>query len=380
MNLTKIIIAPDSFKGTMSSIEVCETIEQGVLNIRPEVEIVKIPIADGGEGTVDALLYALGGKRMNIRVKGPYFEEVDAFYGILNDGKTAVIEMASASGLTLVGEEKNPLKTTTYGTGEMILDALNQGCTKMILGIGGSSTNDGGIGMASALGVRFFDSEGKEIPLNGEGLSQLHKIDMSGLDQRIEKCEMLVACDVDNPLYGPNGAAYIYAPQKGADEKMVETLDQNLKHFAEIVNRDIGIDVQSIPGSGAAGGLGAGLVAYAGAKLTSGINIILDMILFDQVLEHADLVITGEGKIDTQSLSGKVPVGIAERAKKQNKPVIAIVGAIGDHIEDIYHKGLGAVFSINRVPMDFEKSKNYSRENLLKTTESIIRFATILGN
>ncbi|MCY6372237.1 glycerate kinase [Clostridium ganghwense] len=373
MTLKKIIISPDSFKGTMSSIEVCSIIEQGIKNIFPDTEVIKIPIADGGEGTVDAFLTAIGGEKIKVKVKNPLFEEVEAFYGVLPDKETAVIEMAAASGLTLVEDRKNPLVATTYGTGQLILDALDRGCLKIIVGIGGSATNDGGIGMAAALGVRFLDEENKEVDLNGGGLENLERIDISGIDKRIKNCTIVAACDVDNPLFGPSGAAYIFGPQKGADERMVKMLDENLKNFAGIVGRDLGVDVQNIPGSGAAGGLGAGLVAFAGAKLQPGIKIVLDVVKYDEIISNADLVITGEGKIDGQSLRGKVPVGIAEKASKYDIPVIAIVGAVGDEAEKVYERGITSIFSTNLQPIPFEEAKICCRKNLLKTTESVMR-------
>jgi glycerate 2-kinase len=377
--LKKIVVAPDSFKGTMNSIEVCNIVKQGIKNIQPDIEVVLIPIADGGEGTVDAYLTAAGGNKVYLQVKDPFFRDIHSFYGILPDGKTAVVEMASASGLPLVENEKNPRITTTYGTGQLILDALDRGCTKIIVGLGGSATNDGGIGMAAALGVRFHDKEGHEIPLTGEGLEQLVHIDISQIDNRLTKCEILVACDVNNPLYGENGAAYVFAPQKGADKITVKYLDENLRHYSEILLNELGKDVQSIPGSGAAGGLGAGLVAFADAKLVKGIDLLLDCVSFDKVISNADIIITGEGKIDGQSLGGKVPVGIAQRAKKQNKPVLAIVGDIGDDIDGIYETGISTVFSINRKAVPFETAKQSCRLDLLKTVESVMRFINSIG-
>lgn len=378
--MRKIIISPDSFKGTMSSMEVCSIIEQGIQNIFSDTEVIKIPIADGGEGTVDAFLTAIGGEKIKTKVKGPLFEEVEAFYGILPDKETAVIEMAATSGITLVEDKKNPLLTTTYGTGQLILDALNKGCSKIIIGIGGSATNDGGIGMAAALGVKFLDKENEEIDLNGRGLEKLERIDISGIDKRVKECSIVAACDVDNPLYGSTGAAYVFAPQKGADERMVKILDENLKNLAGIVRRDLDMDVQNIPGSGAAGGLGAGLVAFAGAKLQPGIKIVLDVVKYDEIISNADLIITGEGKIDGQSLRGKVPVGIAEKALKYHIPVIAIVGAVGDEAEKVYEKGITSIFSTNLQPIPFEQAKICCRENLLKTTESVMRLLKRTGN
>ncbi len=371
--IKKIVIAPDSFKGTMSSIEVCNIVENAVKSIFPDIKTVKIPIADGGEGTVDAFLSAIGGDRIHARVKGPLFGEVDAFYGILPDKTTAVIEMAAASGLPLAGDDKDPWLTTTYGTGELMKNALSRGCRKIIIGIGGSATNDGGVGMAAALGVRFLDASGKEIPLTGGGLEKLHHIDQTDRDQRLDECEILAACDVDNPLYGPSGAACIFGPQKGATPEMVAFLDNNLKHYANIVQQDLGLDVQAIPGAGAAGGLGAGLVAFAGAKLMPGIRIILDTVNFDHIIEDTDWIITGEGKIDGQSLRGKVPMGIAERALNKNVPVIAVVGDVGNDIEQVYSKGISAVFSINRTAIPFKEAKLRCKSDLYDTVTDIMR-------
>jgi len=375
--LKRIVIASDSFKGTMDSINVCNIVEKGIKNIRPEIKTITIPIADGGEGTVDAFLNAIGGIKVTKKVTGPLFDKIEATYGILDDG-SAVIEMAQASGLPLVEGRENPLKTTTYGTGELIQDALEKGCSKIIIGIGGSATNDGGVGMAAALGVRFLQEDNSEIDLTGEGLGSLATIDTSNLNSKISDCQFIVACDVDNPLYGANGAAYVFAPQKGANAEMVKILDENLKHYAGIVNRDLGINLQKYKGSGAAGGLGAGLVAFVDAQLKSGINILLDAVDFDDLVADADLIITGEGKIDGQSLRGKVPVGIADRAVKYHKPVIAIVGAIGDETDALYERGISSIFSINQRPEAFEVAKNYSEENLLKTTESIIRLVSVV--
>jgi len=377
--MNKIVIAPDSFKGTMSSIEICDIVERGIKNIFPEAQTVKVPIADGGEGTVDAFLKAIGGTRINIKVKDPLMRDIDSFYGILNDNKTAVIEMAAASGLPLLSdEEKNPALTSTYGTGQLILDAIEKGCSRIILGLGGSATNDGGIGMAAALGVRFLDGNNNEIPLNGGGLKYLHHIDVSGKNPGLEKCEIITACDVDNPLYGTKGAAYVFSPQKGANNEMVKFLDNNLKHYADVIQNDFGIIVQDIPGTGAAGGVGAALVAFMGAKLESGIKIVLDCVDFDSLISEADLIITGEGKIDGQSLRGKVPIGIAERAVKRGVPVIAIVGDIGDDIDAVYDKGICAVFSTNRKSVPFEIAKLHCREDLLATIESIMRYTKVI--
>lgn len=372
--MKKVVIAPDSFKGTMSSIEVCNIVESGIKDLLPEMDVIKVPIADGGEGTVDAFLTAIGGEKVNVNAKGPHFYDIEAFYGILPDRETAVIEMAAASGLSLAGENKNPCLTTSYGTGQLIADALERGCIKIILGIGGSATNDGGIGMAAALGVKFLDETGNEIPLNGGGLERLHRIDISNLNKRLESCKITVACDVDNPLCGPNGASHVFGPQKGADPDMVKLLDRNLKHYSEDLNKEFGIQVENIPGTGAAGGVAVSLLAFTNCTIRKGIGIVLDTVDFDRLIEGADLIITGEGKIDGQSLRGKVPVGIAERALRKNIPVIAIVGSIGDGADEVYRHGIGAVFSTCRNTITFEEAKLTCRENLYKTVENVIRF------
>jgi glycerate kinase len=378
--LKKIVIAPDSFKGTMSSVEVCNIIEEGIKNICPDICTVKVPIADGGEGTVEAFLTAMPGKKVYASVKGPYFEDIDACYGILDSGTTAIIEMAAASGLHLVGRNMNPSATTTFGTGQLIKDAIDKGCRKIIIGIGGSATNDGGIGMAAALGVRFARNDGSSVPLTGSGLESIENIDISGRYKLLDECEILVACDVDSPLYGADGAAYIFAPQKGADEQMVKYLDSNLRHFAGILLKDLRINVQDLPGSGAAGGLGAGLAAFTGAKLISGIKIVLDTVNFNELIKDADLVITGEGRIDSQSMHGKVISGVAEEARRRNVPVIAIAGDIGDDYHSIYSKGISAVFSINRRAIPFGQARKRCKSDLKATAEDILRFASVIPN
>lgn len=317
-----IIIAPDSFKGTMTAAEVCKIIKTEFLKADPTLDIRCMPIADGGEGTVDALLYA-GGERIIVEVNDPYFNKIESFYGILPDG-TAVIEMAAASGLPLVGENKNPLLTTTFGTGELIKAALDRGCTKILLGIGGSATNDGGIGCAAALGAKFTDVSGNEVSLNGKGLSDIHRIDLSALDKRLKDTEIKVLCDVTSPLYGEDGAAYIFAPQKGADEIGVKILDAGLRNLAEVTSRTIGKDNSHLEGAGAAGGLGFCLVSFLGAQLVKGAPTVLRSMGLDTLAKTADLIITGEGCFDEQSLLGKAPSSVAELSGET--PVIAVAG------------------------------------------------------
>ncbi|MCK5767306.1 MAG: glycerate kinase, partial [Candidatus Atribacteria bacterium] len=320
----KIVIAPDSFKGSLTATEVADAIEMGIKEIFPEAEMIKIPMADGGDGTVQCLVNATGGEILKEKVMGPLGKDVLAHYGILGDKKTAVIEMAEASGLTLLPEHKrNPLITTTYGTGQLIKAALDQGCRKMIIGIGGSATNDGGAGMVQALGIHLLDKQDKEIGFGGAELLNLHYIDMNQLDQRISELEIRVASDVKNPLCGPSGATRIYGPQKGATEEMMIILEEALVHFSQTINKTLCKEVKNIPGAGAAGGLGAGLMAFLDAKLKPGIEIVIETVKLERAVKGADLVITGEGKIDYQTIYGKVPVGVAKIAKKYDVPVVA---------------------------------------------------------
>ena len=377
----KIIIAPDSYKGSLSAKAVAECIERGIKKIYKKAHIVKIPMADGGEGTVQSLVDGTNGKIIKLKVKGPLLREVDAFYGILGDGKTAIIEMAAASGLPLISnEERNPLKTTTYGTGQLIKSALDMGCRKIIIGIGGSSTNDGGTGMLSALGVKFLDQRGNDIGLGGESLANLYTVDVRDMDPRIKESIIIAACDVDNPLCGLNGAAHIFGPQKGADEKMIEILDENLSNFSEVIKRDLGIEIKDIPGSGAAGGLGGGLLAFFNAKLKRGIDIVIETTNLQENIKDADLVITGEGMIDYQTAFGKTPFGVAKVAQKYNVPVIAIAGGIGKDAESLYDKGFNSIFSIVDKPMQLEDAIEDAGILLEKTTERIMRTLKINNN
>ena len=367
------MVAPDSFKGTMTSREVCDLMEEGIRRVFPDVTVTKLPTADGGEGTVDAVLGVLGGSRRTIVAKDPFFRDVRASYGVVDNGRTAVVEMAAASGLGLVSDRGDPWLTTTYGTGQLLADALEAGCDELVVGIGGSATNDGGVGMAAALGFRFVDRDGQEIALTGGGLAGLAKIDPSGKHRLLGERPITVACDVDNPLCGPQGASRVFGPQKGADPEMADRLDHNLRHFAEIVLRDLEIEVLDLPGGGAAGGLGAGLVAFAGATLVPGIDLILDLIGFDRALKGADLVITGEGRLDAQSLGGKVPIGVARRAAAAGVPVIAVVGeAVGD-MARVHEAGIGAVFSTNRDGRPFSDARKTSRKDLVATVVSAMR-------
>ncbi|NLN65210.1 MAG: glycerate kinase [Clostridiaceae bacterium] len=378
--MKKVILAPDSFKGTMSSIRICDIMEKEIKKHVPDIDVIKIPVADGGEGTVECFLEALGGTRVPVEVSGPLFEKVNSFYGILPDQTTAIIEMAAASGLPLVQEDKrNPLHTTTYGVGELIRHAIvEKGCKNIIIGLGGSSTTDGGAGMACALGVKFFDEHGKDFTPVGGTLENISRIDMSGLEQKLRECTILGMCDVDNPLYGKNGAAYIFGPQKGATPENVILLDNNLKHLSDLIKRDLNMDIANVPGSGAAGGLGAGILAFLKGALRSGIETVLDTVKFDTIIQGADIVFSGEGKIDGQSLRGKVVVGVAQRAKKQNIPVIAVVGDIGDDTDGVYETGVNAIVSINRVAVPFKIASTRSEEDLAKTMDTIMRLLKLL--
>lgn len=375
--MKKIILIPDSFKGTMSSSEVCSIMKKAILNYFPDAKVLSIPVADGGEGSVDAFLSAVGGKKVPLVVKGPYFEDISAFYGVLPDG-TAVIEMAAAAGLPLVGENRSAGKTTTFGVGQLIAHAAKSGCHKIIVGLGGSATNDGGAGAAAALGIRFLDEGGHEFVPVGETLGKVTSIDTIGLNAVLKDIDLITMCDIDNPLCGPHGAAAVFGPQKGASEEEIRLLDQNLSHLAEIIQRDLGKNIRFLPGSGAAGGMGGGMTAFFDSRLQAGIETVLDIVGFDDKVRGADLVFSGEGKLDSQSLRGKVIVGVARRTKKQGVPLIAIVGDIGDQIENIYREGVSAVFSINRVAVPFSEAKQRCKEDLALTMDNLMRFFTML--
>lgn len=350
-----ILIAPDSFKDCLSSKKVALNIEKGIRRIIPEANIKILPMADGGEGTVEALVDATGGEIIEVEVHDPLMRKIKSFFGILGDKKTAVIEMAAASGIELLGEdERNPWITTTYGTGELIRHALDKGCEKIVIGIGGSATNDAGVGMAQALGAKFLDSQGKQTGYGGGMLNKISEIDLTRMDNRIKGIQILVACDVDNPLYGSEGAAFVYSAQKGADKEMVKKLDENLRHFANKIQEVLNIDIQNVKGSGAAGGLGAGLKVFLNAQLKPGFEIIKDIVKLEKEIEKADIVITGEGKIDYQTQFGKTPFGVAQAAVKYKKPVIAIAGALGERFEELYSKGFGYIVPVVDKPMDME--------------------------
>ncbi len=351
----KIVIAPDSFKESLTAMEVAESIEKGLKSVFPEADLIKVPMADGGEGTVQSLVDATGGIIYNKIVTGPLGDPVEAFFGILGNGKTAVIEMAAASGVHLVTKEnRNPLLTSTRGTGELILAALGHGVEHIIIGIGGSATNDGGAGMAMALGARLLDESGMEIEEGGGALLNLALIDITKMDKRLANVKIEVACDVDNPLTGDRGASAIFGPQKGATPEIVEKLDQNLAHYAKVIQRDLGKSIKEVPGAGAAGGLGGGLLAFLSAELKSGVNIVIAATGLAQHIKGADLVITGEGKIDGQTIYGKTPIGVAKTAKLFDVSVIAIAGNVASDSTIVHEHGIDAVFSIIPGIIDLE--------------------------
>lgn len=353
----RIVIAPDSFKGSLSSLEVAQAMERGVKKVLPESTTILLPLSDGGEGLVDSLVVASGGKLVEYEVQGPLGSPVRAKMGLLGDGHTAVIEMAQASGLTLIGEEqRNPLITSTFGTGQLMQKALDLGCTKLIIGIGGSATNDGGMGMAQALGFRFLDAEGQPLGSGGGELARLVTIDTSQVDPRLQHVQIEVACDVDNPLTGPRGAAHIYGPQKGATPPMVEFLDGGLANYDRVLQKDLGQNVGLTPGAGAAGGLGAGLMALVGGKLVSGIELVLTVLGFTEKTKGAQLVLTGEGKFDAQSAYGKVPVGVARASQKLGVPVVVVAGTVLPDAEALHTEGITAYFSILNRPMPLQEA------------------------
>lgn len=370
----KFVLIPDSFKGTLSSSQICEILKTGVEKHFPGSETVSIPVADGGEGSVDAFIAAVGGTKEHVTVKNPYFEDMESYYGLIDDGQTAVIEMAACAGLPLVENRKDPRKTTTYGVGQLIVAAAEKGVKKIIVGLGGSCTNDGGCGAAAAAGIRFYDEAGEEFVPTGGTTEKIRRIDLSGYNPVLRSVEIVTMCDIDNPMYGPTGAAYIFGPQKGADAKMVLELDEGIANLSQVIAQTIGKDISQIPGTGAAGAMGAGMIAFFGSRLQMGIQTVLDTVKFDQLIEDADYIFTGEGKLDSQSLRGKVVIGIAQRAKTQNKPVIAVVGGAEDsQIEQAYEMGVTAVFPINRLPEDFSVSRHHSEENLAYTVDNILR-------
>jgi len=368
----KIVIAPDSYKESLSALQVATEIEAGFREIFPDAQYVKLPVADGGEGTVEAMVAATKGKIVRLNVTGPLGEQVAAFYGLSGDESCAYIEMAAASGLELVpAAQRDPLITTSWGTGELIRDALDNGVQHFIIGLGGSATNDGGAGMVQALGVRLLDKQGQQIGFGGGELAQLDSIDISQLDKRIGDCRVEVACDVTNPLTGDEGASAIFGPQKGATPQRVAQLDRALEHYAKIIQRDLNIDVLQVPGGGAAGGMGAALHAFCQAELRRGIEIVTEALGLDALVQDATLVITGEGRIDSQSIHGKVPIGVAQVAKRYNKPVIGIAGSLTDDVGVVHQHGLDAVFSVIYRICTLEDALDNAAGNVRMTARNI---------
>ncbi len=366
----KIILAPDSFKGTFSSKVVIDYLDRGIRKHIEDVEIIHVPIADGGEGTVDALLTATKGDKIYTTVQDPLGRDIEGYYGRI--GNTAIIEMAIASGITLVTEEeKDPLVTSTYGTGQLMKHALDHGATKLIIGIGGSATNDGGMGMAKALGVKFLDLDHKEIGNGGINLGRVQFIDVSHLDQRLAEVEVEVICDVTNPLTGPEGATYTYGPQKGATRNKIEILENGMVNFHQVIKETFHIELNEIPGTGAAGGLGGGLIVFAGGTLKPGIETILNTVGFNELLKNVDLVITGEGKLDGQSIYGKVPVGVAGRCG--NIPVYAFCGALGENAEKVYDYNISAIFSTVTDVTTFDEIVKHKETIMEQSVERFVR-------
>lgn len=372
----KVVIAIDSLKGSLSSMEAGMAIKDGILAAKPDAEVIVKPLADGGEGTTDALIEGMNGERIDLTVTGPMHTPVDAYYGYLKDTNTAVMEMASAAGITLVPDsEKNPLLATSYGVGEMINDAIQRGCRNFIIGIGGSVTNDGGIGMLKALGVRFLDENDEDAGEGGQALAKVARIDVSGMNPLLKECHIQVACDVNNPLCGENGSTYVYGPQKGVTEDMKKTLDEAMAHFARVTSETLENDYLNTPGAGAAGGLGYAFLAYTGAALTPGIELILDAVGLEEELSSADVVVTGEGRLDFQTAMGKAPVGVARLAKKYNAKVIAFAGSVTKEATACNKEGIDAFFPILRGICTLAEAMDpvAARNNMTATVEQVFR-------
>jgi len=368
----RIVVAPDSFKGSLSAVSVANAMEEGILTVFPDAEVIKVPIADGGEGTIEALVVATGGQLIAQQVLGPLGESIEACFGVLGDGETAVIEMAAASGLPLVPPEKrDPRITTTYGTGQLITAVLDRGIRKLIIGIGGSATNDGGMGMARALGVKFLDGIGNSLPSGGAALAQLVTIDINQLDSRLAETTIVVACDVDNPLCGPRGASAVYGPQKGATVEMVAELDAALANYATVAKNATNIDVAEYPGAGAAGGLGAGFLFFTDAKLLPGVDIVLEAVHFSDIVKTANFVITGEGCTDFQTAYGKAPVGVARIAQRHYVPTLCLSGSLGTRYEEVLQCGISGLMSIVPRPMNLLDCMTDAPELIQRATERL---------
>ncbi len=372
--MTKYVVAPDSFKESMTAKEVCNAMERGIKQANPAAEVIKVPMADGGEGTVDSLVDATNGKRITVEVTGPLGNKIKAYYGILGNGTTAVTEMAKASGLEIVEKEKrNPMITTTFGTGELIRDALDHDVKEIIIGLGGSSTNDGGSGMAQALGAKLLDQNNHQISFGGGNLDKLDKIDISNLDSRLQDVKIILANDVTNPLIGKDGASRVFGPQKGATSEMVEKLENNLQHYAKIIKRDLNKDVASVSGAGAAGGLGAGLMAFTTCEMRRGVDLAIEVTKLEEKIRDADYVFTGEGGTDFQTKFGKTPYGVAKLGKKYHKPVISLAGYLGEGIDSLYSEGFTAIFGIIPGACDLSTALKNGPSNVARTTENIVR-------
>lgn len=374
--MKKIILIPDSFKGTITAGQFCTISEKVLKTYFPECEVISLPLADGGEGTTDCFLQMKGYQKVQTTAMNAFMEEIPVYYAV--NGTTAVMEMAMCASLPSAKGRENPATTTTYGVGQLVRHAVENGAKKVILGLGGSCTNDAGAGMAAALGVKFFDEKGEEFIPTGQTLDRIASFDTAEADKLLADVELLAMCDIDNPLYGINGAAYIFAPQKGADAPMVEMLDNKLHYIAHMAEKQTGINYYDLKGAGAAGGMGFGVCAFLGGSLQPGVNLILDTIDFDTQIQGADLIITGEGRIDSQSLSGKAVIGISRRAKKKNVPVIAVVGSAQDGYQAGYDQGLTAVFTTNTEPVPFEQAAKNAHRNLEQTVDNIARLITAL--
>lgn len=370
----KILIAPDSFKESLTASEVCRAVAKGIKKIFPRAKIISVPVADGGEGTLDAIVQSRGGKIKRCQTHGPLGRKITARYGLVDGGQTAIIEMAQASGLELVPPQKrNPMKTSSFGTGEMIRQALNEGCGTILLTLGGVATNDAGVGMAKALGYKFIDEKGREIPSGAGGLKQLYKIETNGADPRLKKVRFIAACDVKNPLCGKQGSAAVYGPQKGATPAMILQIDSTLKHFAKVVKRDLSKEILNLPGAGAAGGAGAGAAAILDAELKPGVEMVIEATRLEEKMRGVDLVITGEGRIDEQTVYGKTLSGVARIAKKQKVPVIAFCGQIGKGAEKVRKIGIDSIFSIAQGSISVEESIKNAAKLLERATMKIMR-------
>lgn len=372
--MTKYVVAPDSFKESMTAKEVCDAMEKGIKEADSAAEVIKVPMADGGEGTVDSLVDATHGQRVIVEVTGPLGNKISAYYGILGNGTTAVIEMAKASGLEIVEKKKrNPMITTTFGTGELIRDALDHNVKEIIIGLGGSSTNDGGSGMAQALGAKLLDQNNHQIPFGGRNLDKLYKIDVSNLDSRLQDVKIILASDVTNPLIGKEGASRVFGPQKGATPEMVEKLENNLQHYSKIIKRDLNKDIALTSGAGAAGGLGAGLMAFTTCEMRRGVDLAIEVTKLEEKIRDADYVFTGEGGTDFQTKFGKTPYGVAKLGKKYHKPVISLAGYLGKGIDSLYSEGFTAIFGIIPGACDLSTALKNGPSNVARTTENIVR-------